>query len=95
MGTPKMPSPQDDDQILLRFMRATLLALLAIVALAITVAMFWRDVGITSSIFDLWFGEWSEPQLTAVAGTVDLALWGAVRMTQRSEARYRQRSSSR
>jgi hypothetical protein len=87
-----MPSPQDD--IIVRFIRAVLLALFALVALAITVAMFWRDIGI-SSFLDVWFGELSESQLTALAGGAELALWGAVRMTQRSETRYRQRSSNR
>ena len=89
-----MPSPQESNDIMVRFIRAVLLALFALVALAITVAMFWRDIGI-SSFFDVWFGELSESQLTALAGGADLALWGAVRMTQRSETRYRQRSSSR
>ena len=89
-----MPSPQEDDDIIVRFIRAALLALLAIVALVLTVAMMWRDLSLPS-FFDSWFGQWSNAQLTILAGTVDLTAWGALIMTRRSEARYRQRSSSR
>lgn len=86
--------PEDDNlTIIVRFARAAALALFALVALGVTLAMFWRDAAV-SSFFDNWFGEWSEPQLTALAGLTDLAMYGALRMTQRSEDRYR-RSRSR
>jgi hypothetical protein len=89
-----IPEESDDLILIIRFIRAVLLAMFALVALAITVAMMWRDATLPS-FFDLWFGQWSDTQLTVLAGTIDLAAWGALIMTQQSEARYRQRSSNR
>jgi hypothetical protein len=86
------PLSEDDDLvIILRFLRAVALALFALATFAMTVAMFWRDMGI-DSFFDSWFGEWSEAKLTVVAAAMGVASITALRITKKSDERYRQRS---
>lgn len=78
----------DDVSIILRLIRAVLVAVFALVALGFTVAMFWRDVQIPS-FFDDWFGSWSEPKLTLVTLCVDAAAFFAVRAVQKSDAKFK------
>ncbi|MEM5440043.1 hypothetical protein [Paraburkholderia diazotrophica] len=86
------PLNEDDDfTVIMRFLRAVALVVLALATLAMTVAMFWRDMGI-ASFFDDWFGQWSEGKLTTVAGVMAIVSIVALRVTQKSEDRYRQRS---
>jgi hypothetical protein len=54
--------------------------------------MFWRDIGL-DSIFDHWFGQWSEAELTGLAGAMGIACIVALRATQKSQAEYRRRHS--
>ena len=82
----------DDLTVLIRFVRALALVLLTLATLAITLAMFWRDVGL-DSFFDRWFGHWSEWQLTALATVMIFLSIAALRGTQRSEMRCRTRST--
>ena len=91
-----MPSTQKSGDLVLviRFTRAVLLALYALFTLAITVAMMWKEAAVPS-LFDFWFGQWTDTQLTALSATASIGLFGALRMTQKSEALYRQRSSNR
>lgn len=84
-------SDSDDIVLLARFARALVLVLLVLGTLTITLAMFWRDVGL-DSFFDRWFGHWSEWQLTVLATVMIFLSIVALRCTQRSEARFRVRN---
>lgn len=91
-----MPAPieREDTILVLRFVRAVAIALLALFALCVTVAMFWRDIALPS-FFDEWLGSLSEGALTLLTLVVDLIAIFAVRATQRSEARFTTRRSGR
>ncbi|MBN3760908.1 hypothetical protein [Burkholderia sp. Ac-20365] len=91
-----MPTTQglpEDVTLVLRFIRAVALALLALGALGLTLAMFWKDMGL-SSYFDHWFGTWSDGALTILTIVVDALVFVALRATQKSEARLKQRQNN-
>jgi hypothetical protein len=91
-GEAEMSDPEGRDDLisLLYFSRALGVALLALITLAVTAAMLWKDVGL-ESFFDRWFGNWPEWQLSALAAGMIILSLMALRATQRSHARYRAR----
>lgn len=88
---PQLINPSDNAVTVLRFVRALALACFGVVALAVTVAMFWRDIAL-ASFFDRWFGNWSEGSLTLLTVALDAALYIALRVTMKSEAKLKRRS---
>ncbi|MFP3637528.1 hypothetical protein [Paraburkholderia sp. SIMBA_054] len=90
----KLPfAPSEDVALVLRVVWTIVLAGISLVALAITVAMFWRDVGV-ASYFDHLFGTWSDGTLTCVTIVVDVLAIAAVRATQKSLASSRRKQSN-
>lgn len=84
---------EDLPMLCLRLLRALGILLLAVAALVVVLAMFGRDLHLTSFLDDL-FREWSDLTLTLVA-TVMLGLSAlAYRIVERSERRCAQKRRS-
>ena len=81
----------EEPQVVARFIRALATGMLSIVGLLITIAMFWKECALPS-VFDRWFGTWSDGALTLLTAGLDLTSVVAIRAVQKSEARYRSRS---
>lgn len=73
--------------LILRLARALGALLFVLATLVVVLALFGRDFGL-QSFLDVWFGEWSELQLTVV-GALMLGMSAlALRCIERSELRY-------
>ncbi|WP_112184567.1 hypothetical protein [Ralstonia sp. GX3-BWBA] len=84
---------EDLPMLCFRLVRALGTLLLAVAALVVVLAMFWRDVRL-ASFLDQWFGGWSDRTLT-LAATLMLGLSAlAFRLVERSERRYAQKRRS-
>lgn len=83
----------DDGQsfpmLFFRLARALGALLFTVASLAVVLALFGRDFGLVSFL-DIWFGEWSELELTVVGAIMLGSSALALRHVERSEQRYAQ-----